>query len=580
VSQVPREGFAPLGPSASLQPLLGAGLEELLRELLQRVDEIEEDQQRLRGLLDAVVLLAADLSLDRVLDRIVELACQLSGARYAAMGVLDAGSARRLEAFVTHGLTADQRSVIGDLPHGRGLLGEIIDRPTPLRLHDIAEHPSSYGFPEGHPPMRSFLGVPVRLRDRVFGNLYLTEKTNGLDFTERDEAVVVALAAAAGVVVENAQLYEEGVRRERWLAATAEVAGLLGSRQDAAQALQVTADRAREIAQADLATVVLRRSETELEVTVVSGVEGTARPAPLTMDGSLAGHVVSTGEALVVPDVAADQRTDLQASSLEGWPRSGPAMLVPLRTVEGVEGVLALAWSAEREAQFHAVDVRLPQQFAEQAALALQVARARADQQRLMVFEDRDRIGRDLHDLVIQRLFAVGLGLENTARMIEDRPDIAERVSTAVDDLDDTIKDIRRTIFALSASPESGDVRSTVLELTERASRALKFRPQVRFTGPVSSLVGPELGAHVSAVLGEALSNVVRHAEATRADVSLEAGDEVVLTVSDDGRGIAADAPRSGLANMSERAAELGGSCTVESAAGRGTTVVWRVPTR
>jgi signal transduction histidine kinase len=570
-----------LGPSSALQPLLGAGLEELLRELLHRVHEIEGDQQRLRLLLDAVVLLAADLSLDKVLDRIVELACELSGARYAALGVLGAGSDRRLQAFVTHGLTEQQRKVIGDLPHGRGLLGEIIDRPTPLRLHDLTSHPESYGFPEGHPPMRSFLGVPVRLRDRIFGNLYLTEKINGEDFSERDEAVVVALAAAAGVVVENAQLYEEGARRERWLAATAEVAGLLASADDADQALQVTADRAREIAEADVVTLVLRRSESELEVHVVSGVPDGARPTTaLPVEGSLAGHVVSTGEPLVVEDIAVDPRTAPEAASLAGWPSLGPAMLVPLRTAAGVEGALTLAWARDRQLQFRAVDVRLPEAFAEQAALALQVTRARADQQRLLVFEDRDRIGRDLHDLVIQRLFAVGLGLENTARMAADRPEIAQRVAAAVDDLDDTIKDIRRSIFALSAAPDSADIRKTVLDLVERAARALKFRPDVRFSGAVNSVVTAELADHVAAVLGEALSNVVRHAGAASAQVLLEVGDHVVLTVTDDGRGIPSDVPRSGLENMVQRAVELGGDCRVESPPGEGTRVVWRVPAR
>jgi signal transduction histidine kinase len=576
-----RSGPEP-GPAEApdvLTPLLGAGLNDLLRELLTRVDELVADQQRLRLLLDGVVVLAADLSLDRVLDRIVEVACDLSGARYGALGVLGAGTDRRLQAFVTRGLSEDERDRIGDLPRGHGLLGQIIDSPQPLRLHDIAAHAASYGFPSNHPPMRSFLGVPIRIREKVFGNLYLTEKAGGEDFTDRDEAVVVALAAAAGVVIENAQLYEEAARRERWLEATAEVANLLSTSGDTDSALMVVADRAREIAQADVSTVLLKRSDSELEVRIVSGVPPELVPvAPVSVEGSLAGRVVSTGEPMIVADAAHDDRTAPEMRQVPGWPTLGPAILVPLRTPEGVEGVLTLAWSAERAGRVREVDIQLPKRFAEQAALALQVARARAAEQKLVVFEDRDRIGRDLHDLVIQRLFAIGLGLENTSRMLAERPDLATRVAGAVDDLDATIKDIRRSIFALSAAEESTDVRRSVLDLAERASRTLKFRPSVRFVGPVNSRVDREVSPHLGAALAEALSNVARHADADHVEVVLDVSTDLILTVQDDGRGIPEDATPSGLLNMRERAEKLGGTCSVESSAGEGTTITWTVP--
>jgi signal transduction histidine kinase len=576
----PEDDASAVRPTAGL-PIVGAGLDDLLREL-QRAEDVVADQHRLRLLLDAVVGLAADLTLDGVLTRIVKIACDLSGARYAAIGVLGGGdgSERRLQAFVTNGLTQQERDVIGDLPRGRGLLGQIIDQPEPLRLHDIAAHEASYGFPEGHPPMRSFLGVPVRLRDRVFGNLYLTEKAGGEDFTERDEAMVVALAAAAGVVIENARLYEEAARRERWLTATADITRLLSGSYEPRTALEVVAERAREVANADVACVLLRRSDEELELTVVSGAPTDAVPLTIRIDDSLAGHVVSTGEPLVVSDVEQDPRTAEELRGLTAWPTLGPVILVPLRTTDGVEGALTLAWARDNELRFLDVDVSLPQQFAEQAALALQVARGRADQERLVVYEDRDRIGRDLHDLVIQRLFAIGLGLESTARLLGDRPDLADRVSGAVDDLDETIKDIRRSIFALSAADDSADVRRMVLDVAEGAERTLKFRPSVRFVGPVNSVVGPSVAAHLGGVLREALSNVARHAEAHRVEILLEIGDDVVLTVRDDGRGVPEGAVRSGLLNMRERAVQLGGTCVVESAPGGGTEVVWRVPAR
>jgi signal transduction histidine kinase len=567
-----------LKASTLLESLPGVGLKDLLRELLGRVDEIDADQERLRLLLDAVIVLSSDLTLGGLLERIVAVAAELSDARYVALGVLGAGSDRRLQQFITHGVSEQQRAAIGDLPLGRGLLGEVIDTARPLRLHDLQQHSSSFGFPANHPPMRTFLGVPIRVRDRVFGNLYLTERSDGKDFTERDQAVVVALAAAAGVVIENAQLYEEGIRRERWLAATAEVAALLAGSGDPGHALQVVADRAREIADADIATVSLRRSDAEIDVRVVSGAPLSSLPHdPLPMTGSLVGQVMSSGKSVVVDDVARDPRTSASTEDLEGWPVIGSALLLPLRTTEGVEGVLTLVWSVDHELAFRAVDVALPQQFAEQAALALRVARARADQERLVVFEDRDRIARDLHDLVIQRLFAIGLSLESTARMLTDRQEAAARVSSAVDDLDATIKDIRRSIFALS-TVDATDIRSMTLDLVERATSSLGFRPDVRFVGPVNSSVTPAVATQLTAVLGEALSNMVKHAHATRATVTLEAGSHIVLTVADDGVGIPEDAHLSGLRNMRERAVALGGSCGVDSPEEGGTTVTWEVP--
>jgi len=573
-------GHAELGPSAALGPLSGAGLDELLRELLQRVDRLLDDQQRLRLLLDAVVAIAGDLSLDSVLRRIVESAAQLVDSEYAALGVLGAGSDRRLQAFVTHGISGEQRARIGDPPLGHGILGLLIDRPEPLRLHDIAEHPASFGFPAEHPPMRSFLGVPIRIRDKVFGNLYLTEKRGGGDFTEQDEAIVVALGAAAGVVIENARLYAEGIRREQWLEATAEItaeitASLLGPvTRD--EALQTVADRAREIARADVGCVALRSGE-DLEVQIVSVAPGLVRPnVEVFLKTSLAGMVVSTGEPLVVEDVRRDSRVEAPGPD---WPAVGPAILVPLSTADGVEGVLTLGWTPENAAGFHDVDVELPQRFAEQAALALQVERARHDKERLAVFEDRDRIGRDLHDLVIQRLFAIGLSLENTVRRVE-KPDVAQRVAAAVDDIDSTIKDIRRSIFALSAAHESPDLRRTVNEIVERAAEALGFSPTLRILGPVNAGIDDRVAPELLAVLGESLSNVVRHAEAGRVDVMLQIGDTLTLTVADDGKGIATGGRRSGLQNMQERAEHLGGCCKVESAPGSGTTVTWEVPPR
>ncbi len=561
-------------------PLLGqVDFDELLREVLSRVHGVLDEQARLRLLLDAVVTMAADLTLDGVLARIVSIARALVDAEYAALGVLDRTPERRLRTFVHHGMSETVVDGIGDLPTGHGLLGLIIDRPEPLRLHDIAAHPASYGFPDHHPPMSSFLGVPVRIRDQVFGNLYLTEKAGGVDFTAQDENIVVALAAAAGVAIENARLYEEAAQREHWLAATAEITALLADASSTTDALQAVADRAREVSGADVSWVVAGADADSLELRVVSGVEADMEAMrALPMQNSLASSVVRTGETVSVVDLAADPRA-MDPSAVFGWPQLGPAIVVPLGSRSGVEGVLALAWVPARAERFHAVDAALPANFAEQAALALQVARAREDQQLLAVFEDRDRIGRDLHDLVIQRLFAVGLSLQSSSRLAQDAT-LRARLERAVDDLDGTIKDIRRSIFALGSLDATADIQSEITKIVDRAAATMKFRPSLRLEGPVRSLVTAEVAPDLIAVLAEALSNASRHAQATSVDVLLLADDHISLSVTDDGRGFGEEIAESGLGNMRERALKHGGTFSVSSSPGQGTTLCWQVPVR
>ncbi|MDE0774906.1 MAG: GAF domain-containing protein [Nocardioides sp.] len=559
--------------------LLEVEFDDLLREVLRRVEGVLDEQARLRLLLDAVVTMAADLTLDGVLARIVAVASSLVDARYAALGVLDVGDARRLRTFIHHGISEDEVVEIGELPTGHGLLGLLIDEPRPIRLHDIAAHPASYGFPPHHPPMSSFLGVPVRIRDKVFGNLYLTEKAGGGDFTEQDESIVIGLAAAAGVAIENARLYEESEQRQLWLSATAEITTLLADAGSGEEALQLVADRAREVAGADVAWVVAGEDGESLEFQVVSGVDiDLDQVRALLMQSSLARHVVHSGTPVTVADLANDERA-VDPSALPGWPRLGPAVMVPLGSRSGAEGVLVLAWTRDNAGRFHSVDAALPASFAEQAALALTVARAREDQQRLTLFEDRDRIGRDLHDLVIQRLFAVGLGLQGAGRLTRD-PELAARLEGAVDDLDATIKDIRRSIFALGAIDATSDVQTEVTRLVDRAGSTMKFRPTLAFEGAVRTLVADEVVPDLLAVLGEALSNASRHSEASTVDVLVSAGDHVAVQVRDDGKGFDAGVDESGLRNMRDRARKHGGDLVVSSAVGVGTTLTWSVPTR
>ncbi len=567
-------------PSAALTPLARARLDDLLAELLTRVGDVLDSQERLRVLLDAVVGIAADLDLDSVLERIVRVSCRLADARYGALGVLGAGPDRRLSQFITHGLDAEQRAAIGDLPRGHGILGVIIDSPEPLRLDRLADHAQSYGFPPNHPPMATFLGVPVRIREKVFGNLYLTEKRSGGSFTVEDEEIVVALAAAAGVVIENARLYEESALRQRWLEAAAEITAALLGEVDRAKALELVADRAREVAGALAAAVLLRQEGGHLAIEVVSG-DLTREPAEsLTLGkGSIAAQVLDEGRSvpLTGPDVRATL-AELGFATSGRHDDLGQLLLLPLGSQGPAAGMLLMTWAGDigpRES-----DVVLLESFAEQAALALQVAQAQEDRGRLAVFEDRDRIGRDLHDLVIQRLFAVGLTLDNAARMTT-LPDVSDRITGAVDDIDATIKDIRRTIFELSTPSSSSDLRAELGEAVAVATNALGFAPRLRTEGAVDSLVGADLRPHLLAVLREALSNVVRHANATSVVVHLRAADEVVLTVTDDGIGYVDNGRRSGLRNMAERAESLGGTVEVGQAGpGGGTVVVWRVPAR
>jgi signal transduction histidine kinase len=566
------------GEGESAPTLRDVDLDQLLHEVIGRVQGVLDEQERTRHLLDAVVGITSELSLDGVLERIVLAAGSLTGAQYAALGVLGDGPERRLRTFVHHGVDEATAAAIGDLPVGHGLLGLLIDDPRPIRLRDIAAHPASYGFPEQHPPMSSFLGVPVRTRELVFGNLYLTEKAGGQDFSEFDESVAVTLAAAAGVAIENANLYERASRRQAWLSATAEITALLADDSSADQALQVVADRARWVSGADVAWVVTGADPQELCLKVVSGapLDPEAMQA-LRMEHSLASIVVRTGVAVSVDDLTSDPRA-VDPSTIPGWPRIGPAMVLPLRSSNGVEGVLSLGWTPDNLESFHRVAPELPTSFAEHATLALQLARARDDRIRLSLYEDRDRIGRDLHDLVIQRLFAVGLGLQSAAHRVDDEA-VAERLHQAIDDIDDTIKDIRRTIFALGSLGSAEDVQSEIEAIVDRAGATMKLRPKLLMEGPIRTTVPAELVPDLLAVLAESLTNVSRHAHASSVVVRVSAEpDWVQVSVSDDGRGMEPDVRESGLDNLRSRASRHGGDLLVESEAGAGTTVTWRVP--
>jgi signal transduction histidine kinase len=565
-AQPGRTGHQP-GSLPSLQ------LDELLAEVEERLRQILAMRDRSHSLLEAIVAVGSELDLNTVLYRIIEAAVTLVDATYGALGVI--GDNDRLSQFLTVGIDDETRATIGSLPSGRGILGLLIREPHPLRLDNLADHPASYGFPVNHPRMTSFLGVPVRVREEVFGNLYLTEKRDGSAFDDEDERVVVALATAAGVAVENARLYEEARRRERWLQASAEVTTSLLSGTEPGAALGVVARRAREIAEARTTFIALPTAANSLVVEVTDGddasrLQGLAVP----IEGTLIGRAFRSPDAVTMARL---ERDDPVGAALDGV--TGLTMLVQLRDSGGVRGVLAVIMEAGGM-PFVSQAAAMLEVFAGQAAVALQLAESRREGERVHLYEDRDRIARDLHDLVIQRLFASGMQLESTARLL-DSDEAVIRVRHVVDELDTTIREIRTAIYALATPTRFGgtDLRAQLLDVADRASGVLGFAPSVRFDGPVDSTVTEDLAQHLVAVLVEGLSNVARHAGAKHADVSvLVDGEEVSVEIRDDGVGLPPGGRRSGLGNLAQRATACGGEFTARARDGGGTELVWRVP--
>ncbi|MFF0156170.1 GAF domain-containing protein [Streptomyces sp. NPDC005263] len=555
-------------------------LDELLEELQARLDTARGTRDRVHSLLEAVLSVGRDLNLEQALYSIVEAAATLVDAEYAALGVIGPDG-KRLSAFHTIGVSQEQIDRIGPFPEGHGILGELISHPEPLRLAKISEHPSSYGFPSHHPPMNTFLGVPIRVRDQVFGNLYLTEKRGGLQFDEEDESVLATLAVAAGVAIDNARLYEESRLRERWLRANAEITHSLMSGRARTEVLGLIAERAIEITGSALAAVALPMEDTgSLAVEIAVGMDAEAhRGLVLPLDRSLMGLAFAGAAPVTSEDVGHDERISLEPPRFGGL---GPAVAVPIGTGEvGARGVVLLAREAGREA-FSLTETETLQAFAAQAAVAMELAERRQDAEQVAVLKDRDRIARDLHDLAIQRLFATGMTLQSAGRFIE-HPEAAERVARAVDDLDETIKIIRTTIFGLRAREGAGEagLRARTVRVVGEATPVLGFAPSVRMEGLLDTDVPKEVADHLVAVLFEALTNVARHARAARAEVVLTTdGREVRLAVTDNGVGIPADGRRSGLNNLAERAEQLGGRLELGEPEGGGTTLVWRVPAR
>jgi signal transduction histidine kinase len=548
-------------------------LDELLGQLTARAQEVLTAQGRLRGLLRANAAVVAELSLPTVLRRIVTSACELLQARYGALGVI--GPDGMLEQFVHVGMDDDVVRRVGHLPEGKGLLGALIQDPRPIRLTRISDDPRSVGFPQGHPPMESFLGVPIRVRGVVFGNLYLTEREGGGQFTEEDEQLAAALAGTAGVAIENARLYEESERRRRWLASSTEVTRALLSA-DGSEPLELIARRAAEDADAVVAMLLLPLGKDRLAVDVATGplaeqLIGKVVPS----EDSLAGEAIRTGQPVVAPHPRR-LLLDLDSPPL---PPIGPVIAAPLDAGDAIIGALCVARTAG-SAQFTSADVDMMAGFANHAALAMALARGRADEQLLRTVEDHDRIAGDLHDHVIQQLFAVGMTLHSVAAGVGDERQAA-RLTSQVQTLDTTIARIRASIYALHEPREAATpLRGRLVDIAAAAADALGFEPGLRLTGALDALPAT-LADDIAAVTREALSNCARHAQATAVDVAVTvSAHQVTIDVADDGCGIGSPERSSGLSNMRRRAEAHDGALDLGPWASRdgadiGTRLVW-----
>ncbi|HJQ45787.1 MAG TPA: GAF domain-containing sensor histidine kinase [Amycolatopsis sp.] len=552
-------------------------LRELLGEVQDRVEQLVSARDQMDGLLEAMLAVASGLELDATLRRIVHAAIELVDCRYGALGVLNADG-EGLAEFVYEGIDEQAHREIGHLPEGHGLLGLLIEQPKPLRLSDLSRHPASTGFPPNHPPMRSFLGVPVLVRRKVFGNLYLTEKAGGQPFTDDDEVVVQALAAAAGIAVENARLYEEARLRQGWQEATSEIRAKLLAAADPMDVLHLIANRALTLTGADYAFLARPDDPEEptedvrhLAITVCAGPQAAALTGRrIPVEGSSCGRAYRDAVPRQEPSLEYDLSEGLDADF-------GPVLLLPLRaSADTVSGVLVALRRAGAE-PFEGTQLPLAAVFADQAALALQLADDQRRLYELEVLADRDRIARDLHDHVIQRLFAHGLALQST-RLRSRSPDVQRRLADMIDDVQSIIAEIRTAIFDLHGGLEgTTQLRRRLHEIIAEITGDTGLQTTVRVSGPLG-VASPGLAEHAEAVLREALSNAVRHAHATSIIVAVSVADDLVIDVTDNGIGLPGAVARSGLHNLADRAAQTGGALRMERPDGGGTRLLWSAP--
>jgi len=546
-----------------------AHLDNVIGDLVTAAQEVLATQGRLRSLFEASRLVASELDLPVVLRRIISSAVDLVGARYGAIGVIAPDGT--LAQFIHVGMPDDLAKQIGHLPRGHGLLGALIEEQEPIRLEHLRDDPRSSGFPAAHPPMESFLGVPVRVRGEVYGNLYLSEHASG-SFSAEDQELLIALAGTAGAAIDHARLFDESRRRQRWSAASAEVTAALLS-DHAEDSLALIADRVAGLADADLVCIALPATGTTMIIEIARGeLADSFMGRTFDADGTIAGQAMASGQP-ALSDLAHDSESDPHLTF-------GPTMALPFASSDAPTGVLTVSRLPGRP-RFSTSDLDMAADFATQASVALTLASVRADRQRLAVLEDRGRIARDLHDNVIQRLFGAGLSLQAVAGGITDAASRA-KIAQQVDALDAAIAEIRTAIFTLTTTPdtETPSLRHRVIDVLGEMSDLFDESPRLTFTGAVDLMATPDLADDVIAVVREGLSNVARHAlaEHTSASIAVAEG-RLVVVIEDDGRGVGDGAERSsGTGNLNQRARARGGEFSISNGDERGTVLRWDVP--
>jgi signal transduction histidine kinase len=547
-------------------------IEELLEQLMDRAGEVVAARDGLRKLLTANDSIMGELSLPSVLRRVVESACELTDARFGALGVIAADGS--LEQFIHVGIDPADVPAIGPLPKGHGLLGALIAHPEPINLTDLSADPRSSGFPAHHPPMSSFLGVPIKLRDEVYGNLYLTESKSG-GFTKEDAELAVSLAGTAAIAIENARLFRDSQRRQDWLEASTSITRRLLTK-PVENALTDIAEQVLVLAGADVVIVVLPvGDQKQLRIEVATGAGATDLAGRTYPDnGTLSQAAIETGQAIRIASANSAQDLRVHISDVV---KVGPVIALPL-TGSGLPRGALLAARLTGSSAFSLAELDMAATFAGHAAVALELADARAVGDRLMLLEDRDRIARDLHDHVIQRLFAAGLTVQS---VLSGRiPDSADRLSRVVDDIDETIRQIRTSIFALQTQPTGAvSIRAQLLKTLDEVAMTMDNDPRMRFSGAIDTLVEPEILDDLQAVLRESLTNAARHAKASSIEVEVRIVEGwLTLEVIDDGIGIGVPVRSSGLANLEHRALQRGGRFRASPGPVCGTILSWTIP--
>lgn len=547
-------------------------LTELLFEIQDRVDQIATSRDRLNGLIDAMLVVTSGLDLDATLRAIVHTAIKLVDAGYGALGVR--GDGHQLTEFIYEGIDEDARALIGPLPEGHGVLGALVDDPSPIRLNNISQHPASVGFPPNHPPMRSFLGMPVLIRDEVYGTIYLTEKVNGQPFSEDDETLVRALASAAGIAIENARLYELSQTSRTWIEATRDIGTELLSGSDPATVYRVIAEEAMKLTGAETILIAMpfdgylpAAEAVELLIVGVAGAEDdSTRAQRIRIPDTTIGQAFTT---------RTPRRLDKMDTSIDGVDNSGPALILPLCTTDTAAGVV-IALRRKGSRPFGEAQLEMMAAFTDQAALAWQLASSQRRMRELDILSDRDRIARDLHDHVIQRLFAVGLALQGTIPRARTQ-EVQHRLSDSIDDLHSVIQEIRAAIFDLHGGATGSTRLRQRLDEVVAQFASPDIRTTVQIVGPLS-VIEPPLADHAEAVLREAVSNAVRHSGASTLKVTVTVDDELCIEVVDNGHGLTGDITGSGLRNLGDRAQQAAGEFTLADAEDGGSVLRWSAP--